>query len=190
VPARPAWITENDALAYLERVLGDRDTARREYLQAARAGDIPTRGRRDLLARFRELIPREDYWRAFWADPRFQGVPDRQASIPDPLASGLHFGPGGPRWYDREVRHADVEKFWPQPPHLTRMARREAIIATMVANGVRLETDPRGWAGIADKVRAAAGISIDPVTKKLPFGWGDKQIERDFKKALRTKKTS
>jgi hypothetical protein len=101
---RSTWRPEADALAYITSVVGDAHRARQEYLEAAQAGDLDVRAKPTLMAHVRELIPREDWFRAAWLE------------LPDPLSTGLHFlGHGQRGWYDREVRWADIERRWPQP---------------------------------------------------------------------------
>jgi hypothetical protein len=109
---RSTWVSEAEALACIAQAVGDAGQARREYLEAARDGKFPVRGRREVFSTVREPIPREDWQRAQWLE------------FPDPLSTGFHFlGHGGPYWYDREVRWADIEALWPASAAAAKPAR-------------------------------------------------------------------
>jgi hypothetical protein len=173
---RPAWLSEAEALAYIASVVGDVLRARAEYLKAPQEGELGVRGRRTLMALIRELIPREEWFRAEWLE-----------STLDPLINGFHFLPlgRGDSWVDREVRRDELEALWPQLDSRAAQARRQAAVAAVVARGVRFENTSGGWKAIGKIVRAAA-----PVPDEAP-GFSNKAIERDFKKELQrpSKKT-
>jgi hypothetical protein len=172
---RSARIPENDALAYIARVVGSVTLARREYLRAAREGEIDVFGRPRVpsemgprwpwtRASFHELIPREELYRLEWLD------------LPGEFA-GLHFL-GRRDWVDREVRRADIEACWPQPPAPGVAARRRAAISALIDRGVRHDQQTT-WLDIARLVQAEASV------KWNASGYSPKSIEDDFRAEIK-----
>jgi hypothetical protein len=132
---RPAWVSEDEALAYGAIIVGDVGQAREQYLKALQDGTVDMNARPDLMAHFRKRVPREEFFRYVWLE------------LPDRLATGFHFvGHGRRDWYDREVRWADIERLWPasaidpvaaQPAEKPRPPRRGPHRGT--TNSVELE---------------------------------------------------
>lgn len=114
------------------------------------------------MSLIRELIPREDWFRAEWLE------------LPDPMSTGFHFLGRGSAWHDREVRRHEIEAESPRSRHQETIARRRAATSAAIDRNVRPETIDGGWIAIAKLIQADCGVTVKT------RGFGDKQIERDF----------